>query len=163
MKRVPNVQNGCKPFFSVYKVNGLINELKFDNQNQPDQVRHYNNSQEEEIDIEIKTMVPLCGSMLVVFKHRGMMGDSNLFRVSFHTGFIGNSNTLTCTRKQISPEDVQKDFKTFPADFSVTFTFHDFCQPKIDKIGACQVPPCSPAVTHLDDICQDCLSVKDMK
>lgn len=31
MKRVPNVQSGCKPFFTVYKVNGLVNEKKFDN------------------------------------------------------------------------------------------------------------------------------------
>lgn len=103
-------------------MNGLINEKKFDNQNEPDQVRHYT-QHEQEIDIEIKTMIPLCGSMLVVFKHRGLMGDSDLFRVSFHTGFIGRSNTLTCTRKMISPEDVQKNMKLFPSDFQITFTF----------------------------------------
>ena len=72
-------------------------------------------------------MIPLCGSMLVVFKHKGLMGDSPMFRVSFHTAFIGISNKLTCNRKMISPEDVQKDFKTFPPDFEVTFHFEDFC------------------------------------
>ena len=55
------------------------------------------------------------------------MGDQNLFRVSFHTAFIGHSNTVVCSRQQISPEDVQKDYKTFPESFEVRLEFEDYC------------------------------------
>ena len=73
--RVPNVQSGgCKPYFTVYKVNGLINDKKFDSQNDMEKVRFYN-VLEGEIDFFLDIEVPLCGSILVVFKHRGMMAD----------------------------------------------------------------------------------------
>lgn len=74
-------------------------------------------------------MVPLCGSILIVFKHRGLTGDYKLFRVSFHTAFIGSSNHMKVTRNQISPENNHKDFKTFPEGFEVNFFFKDHSNP----------------------------------
>ena len=134
LSRVPNVQNGCKPYFIVNKVNGVDNQFKFDNLNEPEQVRFYKR-EEGGIDLEINTKIPICGSILIVFKHKGKMGESSMFRVSFHTAFIGYSNTLVCNRNQISPEDVQKDFKTFPASFEVKLEFEDFCKTKVPKDG----------------------------
>ena len=75
------------------------------------------------------------------------MSNSKLMRISFNTAFIGASNKLECTRWNISPEDLHKDYSKFENDFFVRFEFKDYCK------------KCQSHVTELDDICKTCLSV----
>lgn len=74
--------------------------------------------------------VELCGSILVSFKYGGYITNSEFFRVSFHTAFIGPSNKIECKLYQISPENIWKNANNpnFAKDnFNLTFEFEDFC------------------------------------
>lgn len=81
---------------------------------------------------------------MIQFKNKGKTSNSSLFRITFNTAFIAANNQMKCTRWQISPEDLQKDFNKFDNNFLVELEFEDFCHGSIDK------PPCMSHVTELD-------------
>jgi hypothetical protein len=83
--------------------------LLFTNKNDKDQVRFYYKT-EGIIELEIKEKHLLYGNLLVQFKSAGSMSTSNLLRITFNTAFISNNNKLECTRWNISPENLHKDF-----------------------------------------------------
>ena len=91
---------------------------------------------------------------MIEFKHKGKTGDAKLFKIQFHTAFIGSSNHLRLNRNMISPEKIHKDFETFPQDFSVDLFFDDFeeCEGN-----------CSSVNTELEFICAKCLQNEEMK
>ena len=60
-----------------------------------------------------KDPVLLFGNLLVKFKNVGSMSNSNLFRITFNTAFIGPSNRLEYGRWNISPEDLHTDHQKF--------------------------------------------------
>ena len=65
---------------------------------------------------------------MIVIKDQKVTGNSEIFRVSFNTAFIGDSNLIEVDRWQISPEDTHKDFQKFPVNrFYVRIEFEDYC------------------------------------
>ena len=95
---------GCTLFFEVYQVKGLVNELLYDNKEEPDQVKFYPKS-EGVIQLVLKTKLHLYGNILMIFKHSGSTMNSEIFRLSFNTGFIPSRNMIHCNREMVSPED----------------------------------------------------------
>lgn len=71
--------------------------------------------------------VILCGDNMIQFKNISILGNENLFRITFNTAFIDSSNKLHLKRWNISPEKLHKDFAKFDADFYVELEFEDFC------------------------------------
>lgn len=70
-----------------------------------------------------------------------------MFRVSFNTGFINNKNLIKCQRENVSPEDLHKDFKTLPSNFSIQIYFDDYCKGYTDEESGKEYPPCRSHVT----------------
>ena len=62
---------------------------------------------------------------------------------------------MKCTRWQISPEDLQKDFNKFDNNFLVELEFEDFCHGGIDR------PPCMSHKTELNQICSKCAEIME--
>lgn len=88
-----------------------------------------------------------------------MTGGSEIFRLSFNTAFIGDSNMIEVDRWQISPEDTHKDFNKFPVNkFFVKIEFEDFCHgnPKAKPIPR---EPCRSHKTALKYICNNCQKI----
>ena len=54
--------------------------------------------------------VHLYGNIMIVFKDIKNLGNSEIFRISFNTAFIGDDNVFEIDRWNISPEDTHKDF-----------------------------------------------------
>ena len=96
---------GCTPYFEVYQVKGVENDLLFSNKNDKEQVRFYYKN-EGVIELEVTEKHLLYGNLLIQFKSVGSLSNSKLMRISFNTAFIGASNKLECTRWNISPEDL---------------------------------------------------------
>ena len=95
--------------------------------------------------------VELAGSSLVSFRKNGSIsGTSEIFRVSFHTAFIGPSNILECNIATICPESISKDNMFNHDTFKVTFEFEDAC----DK--------CFSHCTEIKDICGKCRQNQDL-
>jgi len=47
----------------------------------------------------------LSGSILIVFKNLGF-SNSEIFRITFNTAFIGDNNYLKFSKYEISPESI---------------------------------------------------------
>jgi hypothetical protein len=62
---------------------------------------------------------------------------------------------MRCSRWQISPEDLQKDFNKFDNNFTVELEFEDYCFGSIDK------PACMSHVTELNEICPKCAGIME--
>jgi hypothetical protein len=108
------------------------------------------------IDLDINNL-PLYGNILIQFKTVGSISNSNMFRTTFNTAFIGKNNFYEVNHQCISPESLHKDFTTFDPDFSVRFNFKDYCQGEIDsQTNEVISPPCRSHITNIDDICKDC-------
>lgn len=79
----------------IYRVNGFENIKLYDNRNLKDsnQVRVYDRDKDVKIDLPIlEEEVLLYGNIMIVFKDQKVTGTSEIFRVSFNTAFIGDSN-----------------------------------------------------------------------
>lgn len=79
----------------IYRVNGFENIRLYDNRNLKDsnQVRVYDRDKDVKIDLPIlEEEVLLYGNIMIVFKDQKVTGTSEIFRVSFNTAFIGDSN-----------------------------------------------------------------------
>lgn len=59
--------------------------------------------------------------------NKNLTVNSELFRLTFNTAFIGHTNTMFCNRWQIEPENLHKDFNKFDEGFSIFLEFADFC------------------------------------
>ena len=95
--------------------------------------------------------VKLAGSSLVSFRKKGYTScHSEIFRVSFHTAFIGPSNTLVAGISHICPESLRKDMMFSQDTFKVIFEFEDYC----DK--------CFSHCTEIKDICENCRQNEDL-
>ena len=64
----------------------------------------------------------------MIFKHAGSTMNSEIFRLSFNTGFIPSRNMIHCNREMVSPEDAHEDFNKLPADFNIYLSFKDYCK-----------------------------------
>jgi hypothetical protein len=74
-------------------------------------VRVYDREKDKKIELPIlEEDVHLYGNIMIVFKDQKATGNSVIFRVSFNTAFIGDSNLIEVDRWNISPEDTHKDF-----------------------------------------------------
>lgn len=60
---------------------------------------------------------------MIKFKYTTTFSNSDLFRVTFNTAFIGSDNELVLDRLMISPESLQKDTEKFTDDFKCKLTF----------------------------------------
>lgn len=88
-----------------------------------------------------------------------MTGNSEIFRVSFNTAFIGDSNAIEVDRWQISPEDTHKDLNKFPVNrFYVKIEFEDYC---FGNAKAKPIPrePCRSHKTALKYLCNNCQKI----
>jgi hypothetical protein len=89
--------------------------------------------------------VELAGSSLVSFRKNGnFSGDSEIFRVSFHTAFIGPKNRLEVNKDTVCPENLSGTNYFSPDKFKVVFEFEDFCN------------KCFSNNTEIKDICEIC-------
>lgn len=145
---------GCKPYFEIYRVLGVHNELIYSNKDNKDQVRFYSRD-DGFIQLDLDNL-PLFGNILVQFKTVGSISNSNLFRTTFNTAFIGRNNLFEVNRRCISPEDLHKDTYTFAEDFFVRFTFEDYCK---GEAGTNERRPCRSVETPLNEICDNCTSI----
>jgi phosphatidylinositol-3,4,5-trisphosphate 3-phosphatase/dual-specificity protein phosphatase PTEN len=145
---------GCKPYFEIYRVLGVHNELIYSNKDNKDQVRFYSRD-DGFIQLDLDNL-PLFGNILVQFKTVGSISNSNLFRTTFNTAFIGRNNLFEVNRRCISPENLHKDTYTFAEDFFVRFTFEDYCK---GEAGTNERRPCRSVETPLNEICDNCTSI----
>lgn len=132
---VPNVSSnfgnpGCKPYFEIYKVLGVENQLIYSNKDNKDQVKFYS-KKNGCIELEIDNLA-LFGNILIQFKTMGSLSNSNLFRTTFNTAFIGRNNSIEVNHKCVSPESLHKDYTTFDSDFFVRFNFADYCEGQVN-------------------------------
>ena len=65
---------------------------------------------DEVIDLVLNAKIHLYGNIMVQFKNKGSIGNSDLFRITFNTAFIDYTNFINCSRWHISPENLHKDF-----------------------------------------------------
>ena len=107
---------GCTPFFEIYQVHGLINELVYDNKDDKNQVKFYYKT-DEVIDLVLNAKIHLYGNIMIQFKNKGRTSNSDLFRITFNTAFIDYTNCMICSRWQLSPENLHKDFSKIGDDF----------------------------------------------
>ena len=95
--------------------------------------------------------VALAGSSLVSFRKNGNFhGTKEIFRVSFHTAFIGPKNIVEADTYQVCPESLSKDNTLSKDKFKVVFEFEDYC------------PECCSHNTEIKDICGNCRSNEDL-
>lgn len=144
-------------------MNGFENVKLYDNRQtskDAQQVRTYDRDRDIKIDLPIYGKpVLLYGNIMIVFKDSKMTGNSEIFRLSFNTAFIGEDNLIEIDRWQISPEDTHKDYQKFPVDrFFVKVEFEDFCHgnPKAKPLPK---PPCRSEQTPLKYLCNECQRV----
>ena len=86
-----------KPFFEVYSVNGLTETKLYDNLNETNQVRFYF-KQEGMIKLVLPQKLRIYGNIMIKFKYTTTFSNSDLFRVTFNTAFIGSDNELNLDR-----------------------------------------------------------------
>ena len=85
----------------IYRVNGFENIRLYDNRNlkESNQVKVYDRDKDVKIDLPILEQdVLLYGNIMIVFKDQKVTGNSEIFRVSFNTAFIGDSNMIEVDR-----------------------------------------------------------------
>lgn len=112
--------------------------------------------------MDISRIVPMFGNILIVFsdtQRTWTAKATELFRVSFNTAFIGDSNRLELKRQHISPEDVQKDTHKYSDHFRIIIEFNDFCQGNQKEVPP--KPPCKSHSTKLNDLCSMCKTMMD--
>ena len=68
----------------------------------------------------------LSGDVHFIFKHKGVINDSQICRIAFNTAFIPHSNSLIFKKMTISPDNLKKDVR-FDNDLLIQFVFEDFC------------------------------------
>ena len=121
------------------------------------QVKTYDRDKDIKIDLPMYGKpVHLFGNIMIVFKDIKVTGNSEIFRISFNTAFIGDDNVFEIDRWNISPEDTHKDFQKFPPNkFFVKIEFEDFCHgnPKARPIPR---EPCRSDKTALKYLCNNC-------
>ncbi len=88
---------GCRPYFEIFKVKGVLNEFVYSNKDDKDQVKFYESSLGM-IKLKLKQPLHLHGNILIQFKQIGTLMTSNLFRITFNTAFIDKKNKLLCDR-----------------------------------------------------------------
>lgn len=151
LKEVPitsQVYNGCnKPFFEVYRMEGLELKRIYHNLDMKEQVRFYGED-EGTIELRLPGKLRIYGNIMIKFKFHSTFSTADLFRVQFNTAFIGTDNTLHLSRWEISPEACQKDYERFSDNFQCTFLFDNYC-----KKG------CASHVTPVSALCLDCKTV----
>ena len=55
---------------------------------------------------------------MIIFKNYSKIStNTEIFRISFNTAFIGDENAIRLNRWQISPEDLHKDRHKFEDNF----------------------------------------------
>ena len=100
IKTIPGQK--IKPFFQIYRVNGFENIKLYDNRytsRESNQVKHYDRDKDAKIDLPIHGKpVLLYGNIMIVFKDSKMTGNSEIFRLSFNTAFIGQDNMIEIDR-----------------------------------------------------------------
>lgn len=84
----------------------------YTNKNDKDQVKNYKRGKDEEVVFDVDATVQVKGNIKIDFRSFGGLGsDKEVFRITFNTAFIGESNRLFLTRTEISPENNHKDLK----------------------------------------------------
>lgn len=151
LKDVPitsHMYGGCnKPFYEIYRDNGLELQKIYDNLEESEQVRFYGQD-EGQIELILPGKLKIYGNILIKFKFHSTFSTADLFRIQFNTSFIGTDNTLDLSRWEISPESVQKDYEKFSEKFRCVLLFDNFC-----KQG------CRSHITPLEKLCMDCKTV----
>jgi RNA polymerase subunit RPABC4/transcription elongation factor Spt4 len=130
---------GCTPYFEVFRIEGLENQLIYDNRSEA----VFHNILSGMVYFKFPPL-KLYGNILIQFKSKGSMKDTNLFRLSFNTAFVGGKMSLKKT--ELSPESIHKDSNTLEKGFYVIMQFEDVCE------------KCKSTETYLEEICENCRS-----
>lgn len=143
IRTVPKInQNGCKPYVDIctgdykliYTTKNSINLKKY--KAGPKESEEYNIIK---IEPEKKNLV-ISGDAHFFIKHKGSFNNTNIWRFSVNTGFIGNE--VVIPRDQISPESVSVN-KKFHDKFQITLVCRDYWE------------ECT-ARNHLEEVCERC-------
>jgi hypothetical protein len=95
---------GCKPFFELYNVKGVENELIYTNKGDSEEVKWYSskaskNDNSGVITFKFKKPLAIYGNILIKFKHIGSLTVvSNICRLTFNTAFVPYTNKLNFDR-----------------------------------------------------------------
>lgn len=85
------MKSGCDIYYVVLREFGLDSEKIFDNKQYKDQQR-FVNKLEGEIDLPVHDPLLVFGNIMIKFFSKGKINNSELFRVTFNTAFIGTKN-----------------------------------------------------------------------